>query len=51
MKSGILSGSRTDAVNKVGSAIEILPVVPQLLSSVIDTVYVPALKLVAMAVV
>ena len=51
VKSGMFSGSRTDAVNKVGSAIEILPVVPQLLLSVTETVYVPELKLVAVSVV
>ena len=39
------------AERSVGSAIEILPVVPQLLSSVIETVYVPAERLVAVAVV
>ena len=49
MKSTMESGLEIDAVNRAGSAIEILPVVPQLLSSVIETEYVPELKLVAVA--
>ena len=50
-KAGELSTKLSNKMDKVGSIIEILPVVKQLLSSVTHTVYFPALNPLAVSVV